>query len=121
MLQERVVFSMKWLTEHKLRLLDEEGAEQGSVRIVEDCTNKSRIYDIVSVFVQERFRSKGYAEKLVIKALDFIAQQGGDVTADCSYARHVIEDKLEHTSDIHGKGHLLYFTQDGNRYGIIYK
>ncbi len=112
---------MLWLTEHKLRMLDDEGLESGNVRIVEDCSNRKRIFDIVSVYVEENLRSKGYAEKLVYKALDFISQRGGDVMADCSYARHIIEDKLKHTNDIHNDDHLLYIAQDGKRYGVIYK
>ncbi len=112
---------MEWLIEHKLRLLNTDGAELGSVRIVEDCSARSKLFDIVSVCVDERFRSKGYAEKLVAKALDFIAKNNGDVTADCSYARHVIEDKLDHTDDLHEKHALLYIDQSGKRYGILYK
>ena len=112
---------MEWLIEHKLRMLDEDGAEKGSVRIAEDCTAKTNLFDIVSVYVDERFRSKGVAEKLVKKALDFIAKKKGDVTADCSFARHVIEDKLKHTEDLHEKNSLLYIKQDGKRYGILYK
>ena len=112
---------MEWLIEHKLRMLDEDGAEQGSVRIVEDGSSRSKLFDIVSVYVDERFRSRGIAEKLVRKALDFIATKKGEVTADCSYARHVIEDKLSHTDNLKDKNILMYIRQNGERYGIHFK
>ncbi len=112
---------MEWLIEHKLRMLDKDGAELGNVRIVEDSSQRSSLFDIVSVYVDEHFRSKGYAEKLVAKALAFIAMNKGDVTADCSYARHIIEDKLDRTDDLHAKNCLLYVQQNGQRFGILIK
>ncbi len=114
--------NLEWLVEHSLRLLSEEGDEIGNVRIVEDDSNDAySIYDIVSVFVAEDYRSQGYAEKLVRKALGFIAKRNGQVVSDCPYARYLLEEKLQRSDDIVSDDYLVYVTQEGKRFGVKFR
>ncbi len=63
---------MKWMLEHKLCLLDSNNTEVGYALISETNTSNSHIFNIVSIYVAEQYRSIGLARKLLFKALDFI-------------------------------------------------
>ena len=52
---------------------------------------KDGVYDIVHTYVSDEHRGEGLAGKLMEKALEFIAQQKGNIAASCSYAAHYLD------------------------------
>lgn len=80
---------MKYTIYHsKISCIDDHGQEIAKVTFPEISPNS---YDIRRTVVDEAYRGKGIAGKLIELAVSDINRRGGELTASCSYAQKWIE------------------------------
>ena len=80
---------MNFLTyESKISCIDDNGKEVGKITFPK---RENNVYEIKTTKVDESMQGQGIAGKLVQMAITEINKRGGEITANCSYAKKWIE------------------------------